>query len=496
MFVVATITMGVGYSALHGVLFEINGNAIAMVTNTLEITSVSVSSSNNVTLTNCSVNGFYHTILNTTVELGNNSDASITYAVTIYNNTGAAIAYKDATPPYTDQSAFYDNTGIKYEVTGISVGEYIQNHASKTFYVTFSYANGVSQNKVLNSIISFNFDLYYTVSYTNFNGTNLPTMVFTTDNNLNVTSTDSPLPSSVNVTGSYTSANYNNTTGVLLVSNITSNITVTGTTSGSGNGGTWDTPVEDNTTSSYNPANVEEGTTQYNNVTGKPRVTADANGNIIQFAFTDPGTNGVAIDGNYNTGVLAFDGVGFEVTLKATFTFANCTKTICPIINISQKKNNKVNGVLVYESRGTSGYAHNDSGSNVSQPYNKSRFGKYLNSSATGSDDYNVKSKVNATVGNGRYGYNSSSSPITLTYKVTCARNGTDTIFTSKILNSSGTEVALPHANMSITFSESDVGANFDGITVQLGHFDASTSGVSYAHKFSVLEFEVKKTTN
>ena len=320
-FVLATFFMGIGYSALNGVLIEINGSAVAMITNTLEITAVSVSSSTNATLGNCNVNGFYHTLLNTTVELGSSSDASITYAVTIYNNTGAAIAYKDATPPYTSVSNFYDNNAIKYEVTGISVGEYIQNQASKTIYVTFSYANGVSQNKVLNSIISFNFDLYYTVTYTNFNGTNLPTMVFTTNNNLNVTSTDSPLPSTVSVSGSYASANYNNTTGVLLVNNITSNITVTGTIA---SGGTWEEPTNDNTTTTYNPETVPEGTTQYNNIEGKPKVTADENGNITAFAYTDTGTNGITFDNNkiVDTGVIPFSGnimrIHLVVDMKVT----------------------------------------------------------------------------------------------------------------------------------------------------------------------------------
>ncbi len=491
----ATFFMGIGYATVN-MLMEVDGSALAIVTHTMEITSVTMSNSNNAVTSNCVINSYFNTNLNTTIELGNNSAASVTYTITVFNNTGSTKAFKGPVPSYETQSNFYSNSGIKYEVSGITVGETIANQASKTFSVTFSYANGISQNKVLNSILGFNFDDYYTVTYVDFNGNNLPSIVFVSSNSIVITTTDTL--TDVTVTGTVGSSSFNPTTGQLTINNITSNITITGISSGGGNGGTWSEPVEDDTTSSYDPSNVTAGTTQYNNVEGKPKVTADSNGNITHFAFTDTGSNGVTINSNYNTGVIAFDGNGFEVTLKGKFTFANCTKTICPIINASQKVNNKVNGVLIYEARST-GNAYNKSGTKVGTPYNKFRFNKYLDSSATGSDDFNVLSLVNKSVGSGRFGYNATTNsvnPYTLVFHLICTRSGTSTTCDSTIYDSDGTTIiAVPHAYMKITFSDSELGSGFNGLSVKLGYFEASTSGVSYTHNFQVLEFDVHKLT-
>ena len=169
LMIVATLFMGIGYAAVNQVL-EVDGSAVALVSNTIEITNVTLYSSNNANTTNSSINSYFNTNLNSTIELNNASASSITYEVTVYNNLGTNQAFKNTTPPYTTQTIFYDNAGIKYEVTGITNGEVIQNHSSKTFYVTFSYANGVSANKVLNSVLAFNFDDYYTVMYSNITG--------------------------------------------------------------------------------------------------------------------------------------------------------------------------------------------------------------------------------------------------------------------------------------------------------------------------------------
>lgn len=268
-------------------------------------------------------------------------------------------------------------------------------------------------------------------------------------------------------------------------------VSIAGNSGGGSNGGTWTNPVVDSTTTTYDPSNVQEGTTRYDGVTGKPQVTADRNGKITRFQYTDTG-NGIAVpSGGLDTGVLGFDGRDFVVTLKAMFTYANCSTSICPIINVS-KKDPTVNGILIYESgHMTSGYGHNASGSNVASPYNKFRFNKYENSTTSANVDYNIESKVTASQANGRYGYNSSSSPVTLTIKLYC----TNGVFSSEIYDSSAsTDVLLakPYNNTTYSFSNTN-NTSFDDITVVIGQYDGFGAGVSYTHNFTILEFNVVK---
>ena len=227
----------------------------------------------------------------------------------------------------------------------------------------------------------------------------------------------------------------------------------------------------------------------YESVAGEPKVTKDENGKITQFEYTDTG-NGITVpSGGLDTGVVAFDGNDFVVTLKATFDFANCsTSTTHPIINVSSK-NPDVNGVLIYEmGNQRSGYGHNASGTNVTTPYNKFRYGKYENSTSIENVDFNINSKVTSSQMNGRYGYNASSTPITLTIKLYCI-NG---VFTAEIYDSNGTILAKPYNNAAYSFTNPD--SSFDDITVVIGKYDGFGQGVVYTHTFTSHEFSVVKT--
>ena len=272
---------------------------------------------------------------------------------------------------------------------------------------------------------------------------------------------------------------------------ITGTVSAIGNPSGGGGSGTWDNPVEDSTTTTYDPTNVQQGTTLYSDVDGKPKVQVDRNGNITRFEYTDTG-NGVTVpSGGLDTGVLGFDGNDFVVTLKAKFDYNNCTTTsTSPIINVS-KKNSTVNGVLIFEQgRQTSGYGHNASGTKVTTPYNKFRFAKYENSSSKGNVDFNISSKVTSSQSNGRYGYNSSSSPIILTIKLYC----TNGVFSAEMYDSSGTtDVLLAKPYNNTTYSFSDIGNSFDDITVVIGKFDGFGAGVTYTHTFDILALSIEK---
>ena len=330
----------------------------------------------------------------------------------------------------------------------------------------------------------------YTITYNNItNSTNYPSTI---SGGSTYTQTFTTAPSSVTVTMggtnlvSGTGFTYSN--GTLTIPNVSGNLVITGSSSGGGNGGTWNNPVEDTTTTQYDPEDVPEGTTIYTNVPGKPKVTADENGNITQFEYTNT-VNGVPVpSGGLDTGVLAFDGSDFVVTLKAKFTFSNCTTSIAPIINAS-KKDPDVNGVLIYEFREPkAGYGHTASGSNVNPPFNKFRYGKYENSSSKGNVDYNIAKNVTGGSSNNRYGYNASTPTVTLTIKLYC----TNGVFTSEIYDDSGTLLAKPYNNTSYSFANLD--SSFDNVTIVIGEYEGFGSGVVYRHTFDILEFSVLKS--
>ena len=74
----------------------------------------------------------------------------------------------------------------------------------------------------------------------------------------------------------------------------------------------------------YDPTDLAEGTTLYEEVAGAPEVTVDENGDIRAFEFTDLGT-GTDVTG-FDTGVVAFDGSSsFTVHIKFTETLSNDT---------------------------------------------------------------------------------------------------------------------------------------------------------------------------
>ena len=485
LILVSVCFMSVGYAAISSISLDITGTAAATTQSGLFITDVTYKSNVGADTVNSMINNFIGSIMNSTVVLGTSNNSSITYEVEVYNSTDNDYAFKST----TYEENFYDNNGIKFELSGMSKNTVIPSKQSKKFNITFFYENGANVSNTLNSYLNFSFGKNRTITYTNIEGTYQSNIA----EGLTYTNTFSPAPDDIEVSMGGNAltkgTDFTYTNGALTISNVTGNLVITGVNSGSGgNGGTWENPVVDDTTTEYDPDNVPEGTTIYTNIAGEPKVTADENGNVTQFEYTDTGTNGIPVpSGGLDTGVLAFDGSDFEVTLKAKFYFNNAKGYTCPIINVS-KKDPTVNGVLIYEyGNQKSGYGHDAAGNAVKTPYSKFRFGKYENSSSSGNVDFNISSKVTTSSMNGRYGYNASSSPVTLTFKLYC----TNGVFTAEIYDANGTLLAKPYNNTSYSFT--NVGSSFDDVTVVIGQYDGFGDGVSYTHDFDILEFNVEK---
>ena len=88
-----------------------------------------------------------------------------------------------------------------------------------------------------------------------------------------------------------------------------------------------------------------------------------------------------------------------------------------------------------------------------------------------------------------RYGYNSSYSPLTVTFKLYCISG----VFTAEMYDEDDNLLAKPYKETSISFDSAD---NLNDITVVLGDYDGNGDGVSYHHEFDILYFNVSKTIN
>lgn len=152
----AIMFLGIGYAQISGVTLTISGTAKTAGQRGFLISDISYVSDNNANVANSKINTYYQTMMDSTINLNNDPNSSITYQVTIVNSLQEAKTYSDTI--YDD--SFYDNSDITFEVTGISPGEAISPGQTKTFNITFKYAEVKAnyENTILNSYLNFKFE--------------------------------------------------------------------------------------------------------------------------------------------------------------------------------------------------------------------------------------------------------------------------------------------------------------------------------------------------
>ena len=152
--VVATIFMGIGYSAINSITGDIKGKATANNQDGVFITDVEYVSDIDANLNNSKIENFLGTMMKSTVKLSeSNTKSEIKYKVTIYNNAIEAAVFEKVT--YGKE--FYDNEGIIYEIEGFTPGQTIGSKETKEIIITFKYKDQttVPANKILNSYLNF-----------------------------------------------------------------------------------------------------------------------------------------------------------------------------------------------------------------------------------------------------------------------------------------------------------------------------------------------------
>ena len=162
------------YASISSVNMEVDGVAKAESQDGIFITDVVYNSGNNVDEANSSIKSFYQTMMSSHIELGTSGTSSITYTISLYNNSDDLYRYNG--PKFDNE--FYDNNNIIFSVEGLNIGDTINSKDKLNFTITFSYSDTSNiTNNILNSYITFSFQKIYTVTYENLTNTNLPTYV-------------------------------------------------------------------------------------------------------------------------------------------------------------------------------------------------------------------------------------------------------------------------------------------------------------------------------
>ena len=156
--ILATCFLSIGYADITSTNLGINLNVSTTTYVGMFISDVQYSSDNGADLTNSKIIDFSGTMLHSNIYLSStNTSSSITYTVTIFNNSDATKKFTGVT--YSDE--LYSNKDITYKITGLAENDIIEKGDSKTFDITFYYNNVTTiSNNNLDSYLNFNFDYY------------------------------------------------------------------------------------------------------------------------------------------------------------------------------------------------------------------------------------------------------------------------------------------------------------------------------------------------
>ena len=135
----------------------------------------------------------------------------------------------------------------------------------------------------------------------------------------------------------------------ITISDVLSDIVLTGT-SGPIQDGSWAHPYL-HSDSTYHYSDLSVGSHKFTALTGEPEITVDANHQVTKYEFTNTGANGITFTtgDSMDTGVLAFDGVGFTIHLEMEMTPTGQTgKYMLSAIKQLENQNNKYGGFVFW----------------------------------------------------------------------------------------------------------------------------------------------------
>lgn len=156
LIIIATVFMGIGYASVNSVTLDIAGELTAKEQDGVYIKSVKCIKDNNADLKLSKINNYYQTVLYSTIVLSSTDvSSSITYYITIYNNSDKNYYFKDTL--FSDE--FYDNNDITFSLDGLEKGDTIKPYSELSFSITFKYSSNITKinSNILNSYLNFKF---------------------------------------------------------------------------------------------------------------------------------------------------------------------------------------------------------------------------------------------------------------------------------------------------------------------------------------------------
>lgn len=167
LMIIATMFMSVGYASINSITATISGNLMAEVQEGVFIRNVTYTPSSTEGTTSQKINYYVETLLDTEITLDSNTNSTITYEVSIYNNSNKDYVFIGAIADTTDSNS-YSNTNIEYILNNIT--EYstvITPKDTITFTITFKYKGTDVSNNTLKSKINFRFEEIPTLKLNN-----------------------------------------------------------------------------------------------------------------------------------------------------------------------------------------------------------------------------------------------------------------------------------------------------------------------------------------
>lgn len=162
--------MSVAYAEISGVDLNITGGVSSEVQEGIFIMDVNYLKNESADVTNSIINNYTETMLDSKIVLGNSMNSSITYQITIYNNTDKEHVFIDTITDKTNP-LLYSNENIEYHLEGVEPYITVLNpKTSLTFSITFAYKDGAdTAQNILNSKLNFRFMEIPVLSFDNEN---------------------------------------------------------------------------------------------------------------------------------------------------------------------------------------------------------------------------------------------------------------------------------------------------------------------------------------
>lgn len=146
--------MPIGYAQLSNDLL-VNTTVSAEPPLIVYITDVMISDSSGVNSNQSVMNYYSTTLVSSSVVLGSDASSYVTMQIVVFNNTGETYGFSAV--KYAIGGDSYDNDNISIELLDIKVREPILSQQYLTFHVKFFYKTSTISNRVLNSMIQYEF---------------------------------------------------------------------------------------------------------------------------------------------------------------------------------------------------------------------------------------------------------------------------------------------------------------------------------------------------